>query len=82
LIAREQAAADKMADLEDAIEKKTDISILALAAHMMILIRIDDEEDYVLRTFRAALVAIRPQLVGEIADDTDRILAQDQEERA
>jgi hypothetical protein len=82
LIAREQAAADKMADLEDAIEKKTDISILALAAYMMILIRMDDEEDYVLRAFRASLAAIRPRLVGEIADDADRMLAQGGEARA
>jgi hypothetical protein len=82
LIARERAAADKMADLEDAIEKKTDISILALAARMRILIRMDDEEDYVLRAFRSTLAAIRPRLVGAIAEDADRVLVQNEEERA
>jgi hypothetical protein len=40
------------------------------------------DEDYVLRTFRATLIAIRPQLVGEIADDADRMLALSGEARS
>jgi hypothetical protein len=79
---RSQEVTAKIADLMDAIEKKAEISIMALAAHIIILIELNDDEDYVLRTFRATLVAIRPQLVGDIADDADRVLAQDGEARA
>lgn len=82
LSARSQEATEKIAVLMDAIEKKAEISILALAAHIIILIELNDDEDYVLRTFRATLVGIRPQLVGEIAQDADRVLAQDGEARA
>jgi hypothetical protein len=60
LNARQEAAANKIVDLNDAIEKKADISILAPAAHMMIRIELDDDEEDVLCTFRASLSAIRP----------------------
>jgi hypothetical protein len=81
LNARQEAATNKIVDLNVAIEKKADISILALAAHMMIRIELDDDEEDVLRTFRASLSAIRPQLLGAIADDAAGTLAQDGEAR-
>jgi hypothetical protein len=82
LNARQVATTDKIGDIMAAIEEKAEISTLALAAHTIFLIELNDEEDYVLRTFRATLVAIRPQLVGEIAEDADRMLAQGGEARA
>jgi hypothetical protein len=42
----------------------------------MVEIRIDGEEEPVTRLYRWALAAIRPQLVGVIAEDADRALAQ------
>ena len=42
----------------------------------MIDIQLDDDEANVLDAYRASLRAIRPQLVGAIAEDADRVLAQ------
>jgi hypothetical protein len=55
-------------------------SVLALAATLLIGIRLDDEEDYVIRNYRATLAAIRPQLVDVIAEDADKTLATSQED--
>ena len=48
----------------------------------MIGIQADDDEDEVLQTYRASLRALRPQLVGAIAADADRVLAEKYEEAA
>jgi hypothetical protein len=47
----------------------------------MIRIELDDDEEDALRTFRSSFSAIRPHLVGAIADDADRALAKDGEAR-
>ena len=49
---------------------------------LVIGIRADDDEDEVLQTYRASLRALRPQLVGAIAADADRVLAEKYEEAA
>jgi hypothetical protein len=41
----------------------------------MIELRVDGEEEGVMRLYRLSLAAIRPQLVGVIAEDADRMLA-------
>lgn len=64
-----------MADVEDAIRKHAEASALALAASLVVSLQTDDDEEDVLQTCRASLCAIRPQLVGPIADDADRVLA-------
>jgi hypothetical protein len=65
--------------ISDKLEASVGGSVLALAAALLIGIRLDDEEDYVIRNYRAALAAIRPQLVDVIAEDADRTLATSQE---
>ena len=52
-------------------------SVLALAPQLMIVIRIDGDEESALRLYRASLTAIRPQLVGPIAADADVVPAED-----
>jgi hypothetical protein len=61
------------------IQRHAESSILALGATFLITIELDDDEDDVLQTYRASLRAIRPQLVGAIAEDADRVLAQGEE---
>jgi hypothetical protein len=72
----------KVLDIEDTIRKHVGTSVLALAASLVIGIKADDDEDDVLQAYRASLRAIRPQLVGAIADDADRVLAEDEEKRS
>jgi hypothetical protein len=73
--ARSDAGWDKVLAVEEQIKEHAPRSILALAATFVIYIQSDDEEENVLRASRAALAAIRPQLVGAIAEDADRVLA-------
>jgi len=61
-------------DIEQEIDGHT--SVLALAANWLIAIELDDENDGVLRTYRASLAASRPQIAGPIADAADRVLAE------
>jgi len=69
----------KVLGLEEAIGKHAEASVLAAAASMIIGLQADDTEDDVLRTYRASLRAIRPQLMGAIAEDADRVLAEEDE---
>jgi hypothetical protein len=55
--------------------------VLALGAVLMVEIERDEPEN-VPGLNRAALAAIRPQLVGAIAADADRVLAKRSEEAA
>ena len=77
---RNDAGWDKVLDVENEIKKHAETSILAFAATFMIYIQSDDEEEDVLRASRASLAAIRPQLVGAIAEDADRVLSSVKEE--
>jgi hypothetical protein len=61
------------------IEKYTEGSVLALGARLMIGIQDNLDEDNVLAAYRVSLRAIRPQLVGGIAEDADRVLAENEE---
>jgi hypothetical protein len=78
---RSETGWSKVLDIESAIRKHAAASVLAVAASMVAHIQLDDDEDDVLQTYRASLRAIRPQLVGAIADDADRVLAKDGEAR-
>jgi hypothetical protein len=73
-------------DLSGAIEKEIrrhlKTSVLAVGAAITVDLRQGDEEDHVLDIYRAALAAIRPHLVGLIAEDADRALAAAGEESA
>ena len=63
-----------MVDIEKAIEKRTgEGSVLALGASLVIGIHADDKEENVLAAYRASPRAIRPQLVGAVAEDADRV---------
>ena len=79
LRARSDACTNKIVDIEDAIGKHVEASVLALGASLMIGIQDNDEEEHVLAAYRASLRAIRPQLVGAIAEDADRVLVEDGE---
>ena len=57
-------------------------SLHALAAALMIKMKHGALEEVVADLLIASLVAIRPQLVGAIAEDADRVLAQAEEEGA
>lgn len=76
LAARSDARWGKVAKIEDEIEGHVGSSVLALAATFLIRIELDEGA---LGTDRATLAAIRPQLVGPIAEDVDRVLAQGEE---
>jgi hypothetical protein len=70
-------------DCEWELNKRIGASVLALGAVLIMEIGHDDHEfERVPRLYRAALAAIRPQLVGAIAEDADRVLAQAEEEEA
>ena len=71
----------KVFDIEKTIKKHRDASVLAVAASLMIDIQLDDDEEDVLDAYRASLRAIRPQLIGAIAEDADRVQAQSEEGR-
>ena len=75
-----EAAFDRIIDVEHVLEDDMrDGSIHALGA--VLLTEIEDNEDLeaCAGLYRAALRAIRPQLVGEIAAAADRVLARGQE---
>jgi hypothetical protein len=76
---RSEACCRTIIDIEKAIEKHAEASVLAVAASLVIRIELDDDEDYVLQTYRASLWALRPQLIGAMAEDADRVLAQNEE---
>jgi hypothetical protein len=82
LTARAEGVWPKVFDIEKAIRKHAEASVLAVAASLVIGIHADDEEENVLAAYRAALRALRPQLVGAIAADADRVLAEKYEEAA
>jgi hypothetical protein len=71
---------DEVRDLNCEILSSELRSPHALAA--AIIIKIDDTDDETADVLRASLAAIRPQLVGAIAEDADRVLAQEEEARA
>jgi hypothetical protein len=80
LNARSNAGWSKVLDIEEAIREHAGTSVLALGASLVIGNQADDDHVQVLQTYRASLRAIRPQLVGAIAEDADRVLAQGEEE--
>jgi hypothetical protein len=68
---------DDLSDLRDEILSSELRSPHALAAAVMI--KIDDTDEETADILRASLASIRPQLVGAIAEDADRVLAQNEE---
>ena len=66
------AAADALGDLELRFDGYIETSVLALGAALMIYDGCGEPAEGL---HRAALRAIRPQLIGEIAEDADRMLA-------
>lgn len=71
-------AGNASSDVLGEIDKHIGASVLALAAVLMVAIHNKADED-VSGLHRACLAAIRPQLVGVIAEDADRVLAEDEE---
>jgi hypothetical protein len=80
LTARAEAVWPKVFDIENAIRKHAEASVLAVAASLVIGIQGNDEDENVLAAYRATLRIIRPQLVGAIAEAADRVLAAPQAE--
>ena len=76
---RHTAAWDAVVTIENAFDRHLGSSVLALAAALMIAIGDGCEEIEGLN--RAALEAIRPRLIGPIAEDADRLLAEAEEEQ-
>jgi hypothetical protein len=74
-----EAAYNALFAIEHVLQADIGASVHALAAVLMIEIE-DDRLEEVPRLHRAALAAIRPQLVGSIADAADRMLAEAAEE--
>jgi hypothetical protein len=72
------AAAEAFCDVEAKFDEHIESSVLALGAVLMMAIK-DDCEEAIVGLNRAALAAIRPQLVSAIAQDADRALAQNEE---
>ena len=83
--ARHRTPAVALREVQFAIEKllQADIgaSVHALAAVLVIEIGDEDRED-VPGLWRASLAAIRPQLVGAIAEAADRLMAEKTKEAA
>jgi hypothetical protein len=71
------AASRAVAQVENEFDQYLGASVFALAAVLIIAIKDDAEEIEGLT--RATLAAIRPQLTGQIADDADRALAENEE---
>ena len=63
--------------IEDRIRALVDVSALAAAAMLIVEIECDDTEPQLVELHPALLRAIRPRLVGEIAEDADRVLRQE-----
>ncbi len=78
---RSETGWSKALEIEEAIKEHGEASVLAIGASLVIGIQADDDEDGVLQTHRASLRALRTQLVGAIAEDADRVLAQGEEAR-
>jgi hypothetical protein len=76
---RSDAVSNALTDLEAKINKYLGKSIFALAVGLTVQIRDDGKQD-IHDLLREALAAIRPQLVGAIAEAGDRVLAQKEEE--
>ncbi len=74
---------DRLADLAcgclHKLDQRIGTSIVALGAILVISIQ-DGDEEPVSGLHRASLVAIRPQLVGAIAEAADRVLAEEEED--
>jgi hypothetical protein len=70
---RVDAAWDLIGEVETALEAHVSETVLGLAAVTMVE-SLNTKED-VPGLLRATLAAIRPQLVGPIAEDADRVLA-------
>ena len=68
---------DELRDLRDEILSSKLRSPHALAAAM--IIKVDDTDEETADILRASLRVIRPQLVGAIAEEADRVLAQNEE---
>ena len=77
---RSDAAIDLMVLVEDEIAAHMQTSILALAASIMADF-INQEGHFPGEVYLASLRAIRPQLVGPIAEAADRVLAREEEAR-
>jgi len=76
---RSDAAVDAMVDVENEIAEHMEASVLALAA--IILADLPNRGGYFEEgVYRASLRVIRPQLIGAIAEDTDRVLAEEEED--
>lgn len=70
-------------DCEWELNQRIGASVLALGAVLIMEIGHDDHEfERVPKIYRAALAAIRPQLIGAIAADADRVLAEEGEARS
>jgi hypothetical protein len=69
-------------EIEDALRGDMGASVHAVAAALMIKMSHGGLEEIVADIHLAALAAIRPQLVGAIAEAADRVLAQKKEEGA
>jgi hypothetical protein len=74
---RREALCEALTDLEAKIEKYLGKSVVALAVGLLVEIR--DPGNDIHDLLRASLAAIRPQLIGAIAEDADRVLAEDEE---
>jgi hypothetical protein len=75
-----QASYDAQFAIEHLLQADIAVSLHALAAVLVIEIGDEDRED-VPGLWRASLAAIRPQLVGAIAEDADRVLVENKEAR-
>ena len=80
LLDREDDTVTGMIAVENEIEKHMKTSLLALGAAILIEMRQGDS-DIEADIYSASLAAIRPQLIGAIAEDADRVLAEDEEAR-
>jgi hypothetical protein len=75
---KSDAAVDVLVAIEDILQTSIHSSVHALAAILMI----EGKNENVPGLNRAALAAIRPQLIGAIAEAADRVLAEQEEEDA
>jgi hypothetical protein len=77
---RRDAASDAVCDIEGKIDGHIGTSVLALGGFLVMEISEEREDgEEIPGLYRASLAAIRPQLVGAIAEDADRVLAQSEE---
>ena len=74
------ACGDAISSIEKKIEDLVGSSLNALGASLIVAHLVENE--HLRPLFRAALAAIRPHLASKIAEDAERIMAQDEEARA